>query len=169
MDNELFLAANEFFSRSLPSGLTFDDVSLVTRYSEVLPGQVKLDTKLCESIHLSLPMISADMDTVTESQMAIGMALNGGMGLIHYNMSQRQQVKEVTRVKHHVHGLIQDPISFTADKYIADVLGNHRGEEFSIPYFSHRGRGREITGITTRSRCQSKIPGPQGYRRNAPT
>ena len=122
MDNELFLAANEFFSRSLPSGLTFDDVSLVTRYSEVLPGQVKLDTKLCESIHLSLPMISADMDTVTESQMAIGMALNGGMGLIHYNMSQRQQVKEVTRVKHHVHGLIQDPISFTADKYIADVL-----------------------------------------------
>ncbi len=135
MDNELFLAANEFFSRSLPSGLTFDDVSLVTRYSEVLPGQVKLDTKLCESIHLSLPMISADMDTVTESQMAIGMALNGGMGLIHYNMSQRQQVKEVTRVKHHVHGLIQDPISFTADKYIADVLETIEEKNFQFRTF----------------------------------
>ena len=89
MDNELFLEANEFFSRSLPNGLTFDDVSLVTQYSEVLPSQVKLDTKLCESIHLSLPMISSDMDTVTEADMAIGMALNGGLGLVHYNMSRQ--------------------------------------------------------------------------------
>ena len=122
MDNDLFLETNKFFSRSLPNGLTFDDVSLVTRYSDVLPGQVKLDTKLCDSIHLSLPIVSADMDTVTESEMAIGMALHGGLGLIHYNMTQRQQVKEVSRVKHHVHGLIQDPISFTADKLIGDVL-----------------------------------------------
>jgi len=80
MDNELFLAANEFFSRSLPSGLTFDDVSLVTRYSEVLPSQVKLDTKLCESIHLSLPMISADMDTVTNLRWRLAWLLMGVWG-----------------------------------------------------------------------------------------
>lgn len=135
MDNELFLGANEFFSRSLPNGLTFDDVSLVTRYSEVLPSQVKLDTKLCDSIQLSLPMVSSDMDTVTESEMAIGMALNGGLGLIHYNMSQRQQIKEVTRVKHHVHGLIQDPICFTADKLIGDVLKTIEEKNFQFRTF----------------------------------
>jgi len=135
MDNELFLEANEFFSRSLPNGLTFDDVSLVTRYSEVLPGQVKLDAQLCESIKLSLPIVSSDMDTVTESDMAIGMALNGGLGLIHYNMSQRQQVKEVARVKHHVHGLIQDPICFSADKFIGDVLKTIEEKNFQFRTF----------------------------------
>ena len=62
------------------------------------------------------------MDTVTESEMAIAMALCGGIGLIHYNMSNRQQVKEVTRVKHHVHGLIQNPITITADKQIGDII-----------------------------------------------
>ena len=135
MDNELFLEADEFFTRTLPNGLTFDDISLVTRYSDVLPGQVKLDTKLCESIHLSLPIVSSDMDTVTESEMAIGMALNGGLGLIHYNMTQRQQVKEVTRVKHHVHGLIQDPICFSADKLIGDVLKTIEEKNFQFRTF----------------------------------
>ena len=135
MDNDLFLETNKFFSRSLPNGLTFDDVSLVTCYSDVLPGHVKLDSKLCESIHLSLPMISADMDTVTESEMAIGMALHGGLGLIHYNMTPRQQVKEVSRVKHHVHGLIQDPISFTADKLIGDVLQTIDEKNFQFRTF----------------------------------
>ena len=62
------------------------------------------------------------MDTVTESEMAIGMALCGGMGILHYNMSNRQQLKEVARVKYHVHGLIQDPITITADKLVGDVL-----------------------------------------------
>ncbi len=135
MDNELFLKANDFFTRSLPCGLTFDDVSLVTRYSEVLPSQVKLDTRLCDSIHLGLPIVSSDMDTVTESSMAIGMALCGGLGLIHYNMSQRQQVKEVARVKHHVHGLIQDPISFTPEKLIGDVLRMIEEKNFQFRTF----------------------------------
>ena len=147
MDNELFLEANEFFSRSLPNGLTFDDVSLVTRYSDVLPSQVKLDTKLCESIHLSLPIVSSDMDTVTESDMAIGMALNGGLGLIHYNMSQRQQVKEVTRVKHHVHGLIQDPICFTADKLIGDVLATIEEKNFQFRTFPIIDEDGKLLGL----------------------
>jgi len=147
MDNELFLEANEFFSRSLPNGLTFDDVSLVTRYSEVLPGQVKLDTQLCESIKLSLPMVSSDMDTVTESEMAIGMALNGGLGLIHYNMTQRQQVKEVARVKHHVHGLIQDPICFSADHFIGDVLKTIEEKNFQFRTFPIVDEDGKLLGL----------------------
>jgi IMP dehydrogenase len=61
-------------------------------------------------LHLNIPVISSDMDTVTESRMAIAMALNGGLGLIHYNMPEREQLSEVSRVKNHVHGLIQEPI-----------------------------------------------------------
>ena len=147
MDNELFLEADEFFTRTLPNGLTFDDISLVTRYSDVLPGQVKLDTKLCESIHLSLPIVSSDMDTVTESEMAIGMALNGGLGLIHYNMTQRQQVKEVTRVKHHVHGLIQDPICFSADKLIGDVLKTIEEKNFQFRTFPIVNEDGKLQGL----------------------
>ena len=122
MDEDFYLKADEFFAKSTPCGLTFDDLSLATRYSEVLPRNVRLDTNLSDSIQLSIPVLSSDMDTVTESDMAIAMALCGGIGLIHYNMSNRNQVKEVARVKYHVHGLIQDPITITADKSVGDVL-----------------------------------------------
>ena len=75
------------------------------------------------------------MDTVTESDMAIAMALCGGMGLIHYNMSTRSQVKEVARVKYHVHGLIQDPITVTADKLVGDVLALINDKNFQFRTF----------------------------------
>ena len=122
MNNEIYLPANSFFPKCSPFGLTFDDLSLATRYSEVVPKDVRLDTKISEEISLSIPIISSDMDTVTESEMAISMALCGGMGLIHYNMSTRQQIKEVTRVKHHVHGLIQNPITITPQNLVGDIL-----------------------------------------------
>lgn len=122
MDNEIYLPAELFFPKCTPFGLTFDDVSLATRYSELLPKDVRIDAKISEEITLSIPIISSDMDTVTESDMAIAMALNGGLGLIHYNMPLKQQIKELTRVKHHVHGLIQNPITITADKFVGDVL-----------------------------------------------
>ena len=122
MDKEIFLPAEQFFEQTKPTGLTFDDVSLATRYSDVLPSEANMETKLTERVSLNVPILSSDMDTVTESEMAIAMALCGGMGLIHYNMSQRQQLKEVARVKYHVHGLIQDPITITADKLVGDVL-----------------------------------------------
>ena len=76
MDKEFFLSPDEFFRRSLPSGVTFDDITLATRYSEVLPRNVNLETTLSESIKLSIPIVSSDMDTVTESDMAIAMALS---------------------------------------------------------------------------------------------
>ena len=135
MDEEFFLPPDEFFRQSLPSGVTFDDVTLATRYSEVLPRDVNLETTLSESIKLSIPIVSSDMDTVTESDMAISMALSGGLGLIHYNISRSSQVKEVTRVKYHVHGLIRDPITITADKLVGDVLNLIQEKNFQFRTF----------------------------------
>ena len=143
MDDDFYLKPDDFFHRCLPTGLTFDDVSLATRYSEVVPREVRLDTSLSESIKLSVPILSSDMDTVTESEMAIAMARCGGIGLIHYNMSNRQQVKEVARVKYHVHGLIQDPITITADKLIGDVLeliGDKQFQFRTFPIVDDKGK-----------------------------
>ena len=112
-DAEFYLPADAFFRANRPTALTFDDVSLATLYSEILPKDADTSTSLSEALRLQIPVISSDMDTVTESRMAIAMALNGGLGLIHYNMPARDQVKEVARVKRHIHGLIQDPITWS--------------------------------------------------------
>ena len=85
--NSFFQPADTFFQQAIPFGLTFDDLSLATLYSEVLPRETNLSTKISDSLELQIPIISSDMDTVTESKMAIQMALNGGMGILHYNMS----------------------------------------------------------------------------------
>ena len=122
IDEKFFLNSDAFFSQNAAYGLTYDDVSLATCYSDILPRQTRLDTTISDSISLSLPIISSDMDTVTESQMAIGMARNGGLGLIHCNMSQKEQQIEVARVKNYIHGLIQDPIKVSPDMLIGDVL-----------------------------------------------
>ena len=143
MDKEIFLSADHFFEKTSPTGLTFDDISLATRYSEVLPSEASLTTHLTEKIKLNIPILSSDMDTVTESEMAIAMALCGGMGLLHYNMSQRQQIKEVARVKYHVHGLIQDPITITAEKRIGEVLEliENKGFQFrTFPVVEENGK-----------------------------
>ena len=121
-DNQFYLPAREFFHASLPCGLTYDDVSLATNFSTILPYDTDLEIHLSDSLQLGIPIISADMDTVSESQLAISMALNGGLGLIHSNMSENQQVKEVARVKNHVHGLIQEPITVGPDQLVGDVL-----------------------------------------------
>lgn len=121
-DARFYKSADAFFPAYGSLGLTFDDVTLATQYSEVLPRDTQLDTDLAEELHLNIPIISSDMDTVTESRMAIAMALNGGLGLIHYNMPERQQLSEVSRVKNHVHGLIQEPIKVSPDQHIGDVL-----------------------------------------------
>ena len=116
-------------------GLTYDDVTLATLYSEVLPRDTQLDTTLAEGLHLNIPVISSDMDTVTESRMAIAMALNGGLGLIHYNMPEREQLSEVSRVKNHVHGLIQEPIKVAPEQLIGEVLELIAKKRFAFSTF----------------------------------
>ena len=143
LDSQFFLPADVFFAGNASTGLTFDDITLATLYSNILPSEAILDTSLAEGLNLHLPIISADMDTVTEHRMAIAMALNGGLGLIHYNMTEKQQLKEVSRVKNHVHGLIQEPITVTLDISVGDVLGiiEERNYTFStFPVVDEKGR-----------------------------
>ena len=103
-------------------GLTFDDLLLVPAYSQVLPRNVDLTTKFSRNISLNIPMVSAAMDTVTETAMAIAIAREGGIGVIHKNMTIEQQAKQVRAVKRAENGMILNPISITKDKTVADAL-----------------------------------------------
>lgn len=135
LDSPFYQTADKFFPENHSVGLTFDDITLATLYSEILPRDTQLDTQLGESLRLNIPIISSDMDTVTESRMAIAMALNGGLGLIHYNLPEREQLSEVSRVKNHVHGLIQDPIKVSPDQLIGDVLELIEQKKFGFSTF----------------------------------
>jgi IMP dehydrogenase len=134
-DAEFYLPAGPFFRANLPAALTFDDVTLATLYSDILPKDADTSTALSDTLHLQIPIVSSDMDTVTESRMAIVMALNGGLGLIHYNMPAKDQVKEVARVKRHIHGLIQDPITVSAGQLVGDVLALIEQKTFAFSTF----------------------------------
>ena len=101
--------------------LTFEDVLLVPQYSEVLPKEVNLETKLTKNITLKIPMVSAAMDTVTEYRTAIAMARLGGIGIIHKNMDIEAQCKQVTKVKKSESGIIIDPIFVHPDATLADA------------------------------------------------
>lgn len=102
-------------------GITFDDVLLVPAYSEVIPNEVNLETKLTNKIQLNIPLMSASMDTVTEYRMAIAMARQGGIGIIHKNMSIEQQAEEVDKVKRSENGVITDPFFLSQDHTIRDA------------------------------------------------
>lgn len=104
-------------------GLTFDDLLLVPAYSEVLPRNVNLTTRFSRNISLNIPMVSAAMDTVTETIMAIALAREGGIGVIHKNMSIEEQAKKVRAVKRAENGMILNPISITPEKTVADAKG----------------------------------------------
>ncbi|RFC51131.1 MAG: IMP dehydrogenase [Verrucomicrobia bacterium] len=146
-DADFYLPADAFFRASVPTALTFDDVSLATLYSEILPKDANTATALSDALRLQIPVISSDMDTVTESRMAIAMALNGGLGLIHYNMPSREQVKEVARVKRHIHGLIQDPITVTPGQLIGDVIAMIESRGFAFSTFPVVDAGGKLAGL----------------------
>ncbi|HPC59178.1 MAG TPA: IMP dehydrogenase [Verrucomicrobiota bacterium] len=147
LDSRFYKAADAFFPAYNNIGLTFDDVTLATLYSEVLPRETQLETRLAEGLQLNIPIISADMDTVTDSRMAIAMALNGGLGLIHYNMPEREQLSQVSRVKNHVHGLIQDPIKVTPDQLIGDVLALIEKKHFAFSTFPVVDQHGKLVGL----------------------
>lgn len=129
-------------------GLTFDDVLLVPAYSEVLPANVETATYLTKEIKLNVPILSAGMDTVTEARMAIAMAREGGLGIIHKNMPVDAQASEVDRVKRSEHGVITDPISLTKDHTVQDAV--KLMERYHISGVPITENGRLIGIITNR-------------------
>ncbi|MDY3052598.1 MAG: IMP dehydrogenase [Ndongobacter sp.] len=127
--------------------LTFDDILLKPGYSEVLPNEVTLKTRLTQKVQLNIPLLSASMDTVTESEMAIAMARQGGMGFIHKNMPIEAQAKEVDRVKRSEHGVITDPFHLSPLDTIADALDLMRHYRISgVPITDDDGK---LIGIIT--------------------
>ncbi len=132
--------------KNIPLALTFDDVLLKPRYSTVLPRQVDLSTQLSNNITLNIPFISAAMDTVTESAMAIALAREGGMGVIHKNLSIQQQALEVDIVKRSESGMILDPITISSGKSIGDALGMMKRYKISgVPVIDNA----KLVGILT--------------------
>ena len=128
-------------------GLTYDDVLLVPNYSEVLPREVKLHAQFSRNIQLKAPIVSAAMDTVTESNMAIAMARNGGIGVVHKNMSIAAQANEVRKVKRSESGMIQDPVTLAEDATSGDALAIMREHRIGgIPVVNASGK---LVGIVT--------------------
>ena len=128
-------------------GLTFADVLLIPAYSEVLPREVSLASRFSRNITLNIPIVSAAMDTVTEAPMAIALAREGGIGVIHKNMSIAAQAAEVRKVKRSENGMISDPVTINQDQTVGDALAlmhdNHIG---GIPVTDTEGR---LVGIVT--------------------
>ena len=133
--------------RAVREGLTFDDVLLVPAYSEVQPREVSLKSRFSRNISLNVPIVSAAMDTVTEAPMAIAIAREGGIGVIHKNMSIAEQAAQVRMVKRAENGMITDPAVITADKTIGDALEMMRINKIGgIPVVDEEGR---LVGIVT--------------------
>ena len=126
--------------------ITFDDVLLVPSYSEVIPNEVDLSTMLTKTIKLNIPMMSASMDTVTEHRMAIAMARQGGIGIIHKNMSVEAQAEEVDKVKRSENGVITDPFYLSPEHTLADA--NELMAKFRISGVPIT-EGRKLVGIIT--------------------
>ena len=130
----------------IPEALTFDDVLLVPAFSEVVPNQVATETRLTRNITLNTPLLSAAMDTVTESRLAIAMAQQGGLGIIHRNLSIEQQATEVDKVKRSESGMIVDPVTIAPEQLISDALDVMRRYKISgVPVT----QGKRLVGILT--------------------
>jgi len=134
-------------SRFYGTGLTFDDVLLQPAYSEVLPNEVNIRTHLTKDIQLNIPMLSAAMDTVTEASLAIALAREGGVGILHKNMSIEKQAEQIRKVKRSESGLILDPITLLENATIGDALRLMRENKIGgIPVVNHK---KKLVGIIT--------------------
>ena len=134
-------------SKFLFEALTYDDVLLLPGYSEVLPRDTDTTTQLTKNIRLNIPLVSAAMDTVTEAELAIGMALEGGLGFIHKNMRADKQAEQVRRVKRSQSGMILDPVTLLVDSTVADAVRIMR--EYKIGGIPVVDANRKLLGIIT--------------------
>ena len=131
--------------------LTFDDVTLMTKYSKVLPKDVNLETKFSKNVSLKIPIVSAAMDTVTEKDMAIELAILGGLGIIHKNMTIQEQVNQVSRVKHHLSGFIEKPICVYSDEKISNLLERKSQKGYNFHSFPVVNKDYKLEGIVTKT------------------
>jgi IMP dehydrogenase len=146
--------------RVVQKALTFDDVLLIPAHSNVLPREVSLKTKLTRGIALNIPLVSAAMDTVTEARLAIAIAQEGGIGIIHKNLPPKSQAAEVTKVKRFESGIVKDPITITPNMKVRDVLNLTQQHKISgLPVIN--GSGRVVGIVTNRDlRFETKLDQP---------
>ena len=140
---------NEFMNQFPFEGLTFDDVSLVTRHADFLPDAADITTRLSRNISLRMPFVSAAMDTVTEHSMATSMAMLGGIGIVHKNLTGEEQARQVGVVKHHLHGLIRNPIVFHTSDTLEDVITRKRVKGYAFSGFPILDENEVLAGILT--------------------
>jgi len=138
------------FMKTFPfEGLTFDDVSLITQYADFLPGDTDISSRLTSNVGVKIPFLSAAMDTVTEAQMAISMAMLGGIGVIHKNLDPEVQAQHVSRVKHHLNGLISDPITFNVNDTLETIAIRRAEKGYSFSGFPILDSDGKLVGILT--------------------
>src|SRR5580765_5371795 len=145
--------------RLLGKALTFDDVLLVPAFSQVLPRDTDLCTPLSRNIRLNLPLVSAAMDTVTEARLAIALAQEGGIGIVHKNLTPKQQAAEVARVKRYESGVLRDPITVTPEMTVREVMGLAKSHGISgFPVL----QGKVVVGIVTNRdlRFETRLDAP---------
>src|SRR3954454_2393633 len=143
----------------VPEALTFDDVLLLPAHSEVTPASVNVQTQLTRNIQLNIPLMTAAMDTVTESRMAIGMAQQGGLGIVHRNLSIEQQAGEVDKVKRSESGMIVDPVTMSPDEKISDALEVMRRYKISgVPITKNKKLVGILTNRDLRFETRTDIP-----------
>lgn len=138
------------FMEAFPfEGLTYDDVSLVLQYADFLPDTTDLSTRLTSRIRINVPFLSAAMDTVTEAPMAVAMAMLGGIGVIHKNLTVEQQADQVSQVKHHLNGLIHSPVAFHAGQTLDEILAVREEKRYKFSGFPILDDADRVIGVLT--------------------
>ncbi|MEO8249993.1 MAG: IMP dehydrogenase, partial [Burkholderiales bacterium] len=134
--------------RLLGNALTFDDVLLVPAFSQVLPKDARLSTRFSRNIELNLPLVSAAMDTVTEARLAISIAQEGGIGIVHKNLSAKDQAAQVAKVKRYESGVLRDPVVITPEYTVLQVM--QLSEQLGVSGFPVCDGGKVVGIVTAR-------------------
>ena len=140
---------DKFMAQFPFEGLTYDDVSLVLQYADFLPDTTDLSTRITSRIRINVPFLSAAMDTVTEAPMAIAMAMLGGIGVIHKNLTIEQQADQVAHVKHHLNGLIHSPVAFHVGQTLDEILAVREEKRYKFSGFPILDDAGRVAGVLT--------------------